>query len=80
MWGTYGTNSQTKFKTATLKSNLCDFSDTYILVKGTITAAGAGATPEAIQEDENNKKAMFKKCAPFTELIADIENTQVDSM
>ena len=30
-------NSQTKFKTAMLKSSLCDYSDTYILVKGTIT-------------------------------------------
>ena len=76
----YGTNSQTKFKTTMVKSNLCDFSDTYILVKGTITAVGAGATPEAIQEDENNKQAMFKNCAPFTELIAEIENTQIDSM
>ena len=46
--GTYSTNSQIKFKTTTLKSGLCDYSDTYILVKGTITvpntaAAGAAA-------------------------------------
>ena len=35
--GTYNTNSQIKFKTAMLKSSLCDCSDVYILVKRTIT-------------------------------------------
>ena len=33
-------NSQTKFKTPMLKSSLCDYTDAYILVKGTITFAG----------------------------------------
>ena len=35
--GTYNTNCQIKFKTTMLKSSLCDYSDAYILVKGTIT-------------------------------------------
>ena len=35
--GTYNTNSQIKFKTAMLKSSLCDYSDAYILDKGNIT-------------------------------------------
>ena len=77
--GTYNTNSQTKFKTTMLKANLCDSSDTYLLVKGTITVAAAGATPEAIQVNENNKQALFKNCAPYTDLIVEINNTQVDS-
>ena len=34
--GTYNVNSQIKFKTTMLKSSLCDYSDAYILVKGTI--------------------------------------------
>ena len=34
--GTYNTNSQIKFKTSMLNSSLCDYSDTYILVKETI--------------------------------------------
>ena len=34
---TYNVNSQIKFKTAILKSSLCDYSDAYIIVKGTIT-------------------------------------------
>ena len=35
--GGYNVNSQIKFKTAMLKSSFCDYSDAYILVKGTIT-------------------------------------------
>ena len=35
--GPYHFNSQIKFKTTMLKSSLCDYSDAYILVKGTIT-------------------------------------------
>ena len=35
--GTYNVNSQIKFKTTMLKSTLCDYSDAYILVKGTFT-------------------------------------------
>ena len=31
--GTYSPNKQIKFKTAMLRSSLCDYSDAYILVK-----------------------------------------------
>ena len=43
--GTYNVKSQIKFKTAMLKSSLCDYSDAYILVKGIInnTAAADGS-------------------------------------
>ena len=34
--GTYSPNEQIKFKTAMLRSGLCDYSDAYILVKGNI--------------------------------------------
>ena len=40
--GTYNINSQIKFKTFMLRSSLCDYSDAYILVSGTITTTGAG--------------------------------------
>ena len=70
--GTYNVNSQIKFKTTMLKSSLCDDSDAYILVKGTITITGAGADAAARQADERDKGVAFKKnCAPF--------NTQVDN-
>ena len=35
--GTYNPNKQIKFKTAMLRSSLCDYSDAYILVKGNVT-------------------------------------------
>ena len=37
---TYNTNSQIKLKTMMLKTSLCDYSDVYILVSGTITITG----------------------------------------
>ena len=68
--GTYSVNSQIKFKTTMLKSSLCDYSDAYILVKGTITIAGAGDDIAARQTDERDKGAIFKNCAPFTNCIS----------
>ena len=59
--GTYNVNSQIKFKTTMLKSSLCDYSDAYIVVKGTTTVnntAGDGAAANNI-----NKKVIFKNCA-----------------
>ena len=40
--GTYNTNSQIKFNTSMLKSNLCDYSDACVLMRGTVTITGAG--------------------------------------
>ena len=36
--GTYNANKQIRFKTTKLKSSLCDYSDTYILVHHLLTA------------------------------------------
>ena len=77
--GTYNVNSQIKFKTTMLKSSLCDYSDAYILVKGTITIIRAGADAAATQADERDKGVVFKNCAPFTNCISEINNTQVDN-
>ena len=64
--GVYNTNSDIRFKTTMLKSSLCDYSDAYILVKGTITITGAGGDAAARQADERDKGVIFKNCAPFT--------------
>ena len=77
--GTYNVNSQIKFKTTMLKSSLCDYSDAYILVKGTITISGAGADAAARQADERDKGVAFKNCALFTNCISEINNMQVDN-
>ena len=39
--GVYNTNTDIKFTTTMLKSSLCDYSDAYILFKGTITITGS---------------------------------------
>ena len=77
--GTYNVNSQIKFKTSMLKSSLCDYSDAYILVKGTITITGAGADAAARQADERDIGVAFKNCAPSTNCISEINNTQIDN-
>ena len=77
--GTCNVNSQIKFKTTMLKSSLCDYSAAYILVKGTITITGTGADAAARQADERDKGVAFKNCAPFTNCISEINNTQVDN-
>ena len=74
--GAYNVNSQIKFKTTMLKSSLCDYSDAYILVKGTITVNTAAQGAAA---NNTNKKVIFKNCAPFTNCISEINNTQIDN-
>ena len=76
--GTY-TGNEIKFKTTMLRSNLCDYADAYILVKGTITITGAGADAAARQADEREKGVTFKNCAPFTKCINRINSTDIDT-
>ena len=38
-----------------LRSNLCDYADAYILVKGTITITGTGNDNARKQADERDK-------------------------
>ena len=75
--GTYNISSQIKFKTTMLKSSLCDYSDAYVLVKGTITVNNTAAAND--DANNTNKKVIFKNCAPFTICISEINNTQVDN-
>ena len=62
-----------------LRSNLCDYADSCILVKGTIAITGAGANGDARQADERDKEITFKNCAPFTKYISRISNTDIDN-
>ena len=76
MFAGYNVSNQIKSKTSVIRSNLCDYSDAYLHVKWTITApnpAAQGAAP-----NNRNKKVIFKNCAPFTNCINEINNTQVD--
>ena len=77
--GTYNVNSQIKVKNIMLKSSPCDYSDAYIFVKGKITITGGGDDAPARQADERYKGVAFKNCAPFTNCISEINNTQIDN-
>lgn len=52
----YGVDTEIKFMTTMLKSSLCDYSETYILVWGIIVVVGKGADDAAIAADRSNKK------------------------
>ena len=62
-----------------LRSSLCDYSDAYILVSEIITITEAGDDDAARRLDERNKVLIFKNCAPFTDCINGINNTQIDN-
>ena len=73
------TKKNLKFKTSMLNTNLCDFNDVYILVRGKVTVAGQGVNGTAIAADRNDKEAVFKNCALFTSCISKINNAEVDN-
>ena len=77
--GTYNINSDIRFKTTMLQSNLCDYSDAYILVKGRITITGAGDDTVARQADERNKGLIFKNCTPFISCKSKINNAEIEN-
>ena len=59
----YNENKSIRFKTPMLRSDLCDYADAYILVSGTITAAGNHP------RDRQNKPVILKNNAPFFSCI-----------
>ena len=75
--GAYSPNKQIIFKTSMLRSNLCDYSDAYILVKGNMSVSNTAAEGAAV--NNTNKKVIFKNFAPFTNCISKMNNTQIDN-
>ena len=57
------------------RSTLCDYSDAYILVSGTIIVERVAA-PALYKMLV--KKVVFKNCPPFTDCISELSNTQKD--
>ena len=70
--GTYNTNKQIRFKTSMLSSDLCDYSDAYIVIKGKITVTNPN-------NDVYDKKLALKNNAPFLSCISKINNTLIDN-
>ena len=74
--GEFSSDKLLRFKTAVLRSSLCDYSDAYMLVKGNVAVNNTAAEGAAIYNTD--KKVVFKSCAPFTNCINKINNTQID--
>ena len=60
-----------------LRSSLCDYSDAYILVKGSITVINTAAADAAA--NNTNKKIIFKNCTPFSKYMSRINGTDVNN-
>ena len=69
----YNANKEIRTKTSMLRSDLCGFSDAYIVVKGTITLE--------VDYDANkrNKNLAFKNNVPFINCISIINGVQIDN-
>ena len=68
----YNPNKEIRIKTTILRSDLCDFSDAYIVVKGDITVTNPNNT-------KRNKVVVFKNNAPFINCISKINGIKIDN-
>ena len=73
----YNENKSIRFKTPMLRSSLCDYSDVYILVKGTDTVNGVvnGAENEILRR---NRPLILKNNAPFVSCMTKINNEFIE--
>ena len=68
----YRVNKEIRIKTPMLRSDLCDFSDAYIVVKGEITVTNPNNA-------KRNKAVAFKNNAPFINCISKINGVKIDN-
>ena len=71
--GQYFVNKNIRFKISMLRSNLCDYNDALIGVKGRISVRGSS------NANTRKKKPTFKNNAPFRSFISKINNTFIDN-
>ena len=75
----YNENKSIRFKTPMLRSNLCDYSDAYILVKGTITVTAPGVNNNANNiRDKRNRPLILNNNAPFVSCITRINGELIE--
>ena len=76
---TYNENKSIRFKRPMLRSNLCDYSDAYILVKGTIIVTAPGVNNDANNiRDKRNRPIILKNNAPFVSCITRINGELIE--
>ena len=70
--GNYNVNNEIRIKTLMLRSDLCDYSDAHIVVKGTIMVVRPNNA-------KKNKAAIFKNNTPFINFISKINGAKIDN-
>ena len=91
----YSPNKEIRIKTSMLRSDLCDYSDAYIVAKGNIvnkktftahdieepnnSAANVTATNIANDNLFGEKKLVFKNNAPFINYVSKINGVKIDN-
>ena len=64
--------SSIKLKTSMFKSSLCDYSDAYILLHGTITSNGRGTDAAARQADKKDSGVIITNWPPSAKCMSKI--------
>ena len=73
---TYTENKSIRFKTLMLRSDLCDYADAYVLVKGTITVTVNAGTNNI--RDKENRQLILKNNAPFISYVTRINGELIE--
>ena len=68
----YNVNKEIRIKTPILRSDLCDYSDAYIVVKEDIAVIDPNNA-------KRNKSVAFKNNVPFFNCISKINGVQIDN-
>ena len=76
----YNENKSIRFKTPMLRSNLCDYSDAYILVTITVTALGANNGANNIRAKKKNRSLILKNNTPFVSCIIRINGELIEDV
>ena len=71
--GNYNVNKEIRIKTSMLRSDLCNFSDAYIVVKGTISVTNP-------DNEKRIKSVAFKNNAPFINCISKNNSIKIDNV
>ena len=69
----YSADKNVRFKTPMLRSDLCNYSDAYIVVKGAVTVEGTNGV------NKTNKKLVIKSNTLFRSCISKIKNIFIDN-
>ena len=69
----YKPSKQIRFKTSMLQSDLCDYNNAYLVVKGTIFIEARN------NRDIKNRSLAFKSNAPFISCISKINNSLIEN-